>query len=177
MPNAIPLVFTFVGTDQPGLVEALSATVAAHGGNWLESRMSELAGQFAGIVKVDVPPGQAEGLRAALLALSAQQLSVLVAAGPGGAAAVALKTLRLSILGPDRHGIVREVAHALAARQISVVDMNTSVTSAPMSGEPLFEAVARIQVPQVLDLAELKDQLDKIADALTLDIDLQAIPT
>jgi glycine cleavage system regulatory protein len=45
-----------------------------------------------------------------------------------------------------------------------------------MSGEPLFEAVARIQVPQVLDLAELKDQLDKIADALTLDIDLQAIP-
>jgi glycine cleavage system regulatory protein len=177
MPHAVPLVFAFVGTDQPGLVEALSATVAAHGGNWLESRMSELAGQFAGIVKVDVPPGQAEGLRAALLALSAQQLSVLVAAGPGGAAAVALQTLRLSILGPDRHGIVREVAHALAARQISVVDMNTSVTSAPMSGEPLFEAVARIQVPQVLDLAELKDQLDKIADALTLDIDLQAIPT
>jgi glycine cleavage system regulatory protein len=35
-----PLVFTFVGADKPGLVEKLSQTVAMHGGNWLESRMS-----------------------------------------------------------------------------------------------------------------------------------------
>ena len=173
MPEAIPLVFTFVGADQPGLVEKLSQTVAAHGGNWLESRMSELAGQFAGIVKVEVAPAQAAALRAALLALSAQQLSVLVADKQGQATALALRSLHLSIMGTDRPGIVREVAHALAARQISVREMDTSVTSAPMSGEPLFEAVAQIQVPQALDLDELRFQLDKIADALTLDIDLQ----
>lgn len=173
MPSPIPLVFTFVGADQPGLVEKLSATVAAHGGNWLESRMSELAGQFAGIVKVEVPPPQMAALRTALLALSAQQLSVLVADSPGAVGTSNLQTLRLSILGNDRPGIVREVAHALAARAISVCEMDTSVTSAPMSGAPLFEAVARIQVPQSLDLAELQAQLDSIADALTVDIDLQ----
>lgn len=176
MPTPIPLVFTFVGADQPGLVEKLSQTVAAHGGNWLESRMSELAGQFAGIVKVEVAPAQAAALRAALLALSAQQLSVLLAASPGATSPSALQTLRLSIMGPDRPGIVREVAHALAARAISVREMDTSITSAPMSGEPLFEAIAQIQVPQALDLDELRAQLDKIADALTVDIDLQAAP-
>jgi glycine cleavage system regulatory protein len=176
MPTALPLVFTFVGADQPGLVEQLSRTVAAHGGNWLESRMSELAGQFAGIVKVDVAPQQAEALRAALLALSAQQLSVLVASSPGQASPTAMRQLRLSILGPDRPGIVREVAHALAARQISVREMDTRVSSAAMSGEPLFEALAQIQVPLALDLAELKTQLDTIADALTLDMDLQEQP-
>ena len=173
MPKSVPLVFTFVGADQPGLVDKLSHTVAAHGGNWLESRMSELAGQFAGIVKVEVAPDQAAALRTALLALSAQQLSVLVAAGPGEARPVAMRQLRLSILGNDRPGIVHEVAHALAERHISVREMDTSVTSAPMSGQPLFEAVAQIQVPQALDLAGLQSQLDKIADALTLDIDLQ----
>jgi len=173
MPAAIPLVFTFVGADQPGLVENLSATVAAHGGNWLESRMSELAGQFAGIVKVEVAPEQMAALRTALLALSAQQLSVLVADPLGTARASTPQTLRLSILGNDRPGIVREVAHALAARAINVCEMQTSVSSAPMSGAPLFEAVARIQVPQTLDLAELQAQLDTIADALTVDIDLQ----
>jgi glycine cleavage system regulatory protein len=169
----IPLVFTFVGTDQPGLVEKLSQTVAEHGGNWLESRMSELAGQFAGIVKVDVAQEQAAALRAALLALSAQQLSVLVAGEQAQEATGNWRQLRLSIVGNDRPGIVREVSHALAERHISVREMDTSITSAPMSGDPLFEAVAHIQVPHALDLAELNSQLDRIADALTLTIDLE----
>jgi glycine cleavage system regulatory protein len=51
--------------------------------------------------------------------------------------------------------------------------MDTSITSAPMSGDPLFEAVARIQVPQALDLDELNAQLDTIANALTVHIDLE----
>jgi glycine cleavage system regulatory protein len=168
-----PLVFTFVGADKPGLVEQLSQTVAAHGGNWLESRMSELAGQFAGIVKVEVKKEQAPALRAALLALSEHQLSVVVADNPGEPAAGAYRQLRLSIVGNDRPGIVREVSHALAARDISVSEMDTSITSAPMSGDPLFEAVAHIHVPQALDLDELNTQLDAIADALTVQIDLE----
>jgi glycine cleavage system regulatory protein len=174
---ATPFVFTFVGADQPGLVERLSHTVAEHGGNWLESRMSELAGQFAGIVKVEVAPEQAAALRAALLALSAQQLSVVVAEQRVQEATGNWRQLRLSIMGNDRPGIVREVAHALAERHISVREMDTSITSAPMSGEPLFEAMAQIQVPLALDLAELQTQLDRIADALTVDIDLQESPT
>jgi glycine cleavage system regulatory protein len=171
-----PLVFTFVGADKPGLVEQLSQTVAAHGGNWLESRMSELAGQFAGIVKVQVKKENAAALRAALLALSAQQLSVVVAqevSEPDGGNA---RQLRLAIVGNDRPGIMREVSHALAARAINVSEMNTSITSAPMSGDPLFEAVARIQTPQTLDLDELRAQLDTIADALSVNIDLEALP-
>lgn len=168
-----PLVFTFVGADKPGLVEKLSQTVAEHGGNWLESRMSELAGQFAGIVKVEVRQEQAAALRAALLALSEQQLSVVVADSISQAAPGAMRQLRLSIVGNDRPGIMREVSHALAARRISVREMDTSITSAPMSGDPLFEAVAHIQVPQSLDLEELNTQLDTIADMLTVQIDLE----
>lgn len=172
MPMSMPLVFTFVGADEPGLVETLAHTVAAHGGNWLESRMSELAGQFAGIVKVEVPAEQAPALRAALQQLSAQHLSVLLAEHPAETGGTAWRALRLSLMGPDRPGIVREVAHALAARHISVREMDTHITSAAMSGEPLFSAQAHIQVPQSLDLAELQAQLNAIADALTLAIDL-----
>ena len=83
------------------------------------------------------------------------------------------RQLRLTIVGNDRPGIMREVSHALAARNISVSEMDTSITSAPMSGDPLFEATARIQVPQALDLDELNAQLDTIANALTVHIDLE----
>lgn len=48
------LVITVIGQDRPGLVGALSDTVYQHKGNWLGSSMSKLAGQFAGILQVDI---------------------------------------------------------------------------------------------------------------------------
>jgi glycine cleavage system regulatory protein len=167
------MVFTFIGADKPGLVQKLAQTVGSHGGNWLESRMSELAGQFAGIVQVSVSPAQLPALRTALLALSGDELTVIVADDNRAGNSDAYRHLRLSIIGNDRPGIVREVASALAARHINVREMDTSITSAPMSGDPLFEAVAEIQVPKTLDLDELNEQLDAIADALTVEIDLE----
>ncbi len=167
------IVFTFVGADRPGLVEKLAQTVSMHGGNWLESRMSELAGQFAGIVKVGVSEAQLPILRNALLALSGQDLSVVVVRGSGAVEHGHFRRFQLSIVGHDRPGIVREVSSALAARRINVSEMDTTVSSAPMSGDPLFKAVARIQVPPTQDLVELNAQLDAIADSLTVEIDLE----
>ena len=167
------MVFTFIGADKPGLVEKLAQTVGSHGGNWLESRMSELAGQFAGIVSVAVSEAQLPALRAALLELSGEEMTIVVAAADHRGIGDDCRYLRLSIVGNDRPGIVREVSTALAARRINVLDMNTTISSAPMSGAPLFRAVARIQVPKALDLAELSKELDAIAEALTVEIDLE----
>ena len=167
------LVFTFIGADKPGLIETLAQVVSSAGGNWLESRMSELAGQFAGIVQVDIPKAKQGELRSALLRLRDEGLTVVVADDTAPSDAANCRHLRLSILGPDRPGIVREIAGALATRQINVQAMDTLITSAPMSAEPLFEAIAEILVPKALDLAELNERLDEIADALTVDIDLE----
>ena len=42
-----PLVMTIIGPDRTGLVESVARVVAGHGGNWLESRMCRLGGEFA----------------------------------------------------------------------------------------------------------------------------------
>ena len=47
----IPLVMTIIGPDRTGLVESVARVVAEHGGNWLESRMCRLGGEFAGILR------------------------------------------------------------------------------------------------------------------------------
>ena len=167
------LVFTFIAADKPGLVERLAHTVGRHGGNWLESRMSQLAGQFAGIVQIAVDAQQREKLHAALLDLAGVGLTIVVAENAPAPSETAQRHLRLSIIGNDRPGIVLEVASALAARHINVLEMDTSITSAPMTAEPLFEAIAEIEVPQTLNLRELNQQLDDIADALTIDIALE----
>jgi len=173
MSRSETIVFTFIGADRPGLVQLLSDTVAGCGGNWLESRMSSLAGQFAGIVEVEIASDRVAQLHSGLTALSARGLTVVLAGSNIAADDQSTRRLRLSIIGPDRPGIVREVSGALAAHQINVLEMDTSLTSAPMSAELLFEAIAEIRVPKSLNLAELNERLDEIADALTIDIDLE----
>ena len=60
------LVLTIIGTDRPGLVQLVAGRVADHGGNWLESRLCHLGGQFAGIARVEVPGERVAGLQQAL---------------------------------------------------------------------------------------------------------------
>ena len=64
------LVLTVVGDDRPGLVGELATTLSAHGGNWLQSSMAQLAGQFAGIVEVAIADDKVAELRQALDALA-----------------------------------------------------------------------------------------------------------
>src|SRR3954447_10262175 len=72
------LVMTVIGEDRPGLVESVARVVAEHGGNWLESRMSRLGGQFAGILRVEAPAEKQPALAAALEALRAHGLAVVI---------------------------------------------------------------------------------------------------
>src|SRR6266536_3588833 len=72
------LVMTVIGQDRPGLVDTVAGLVAEHGGNWLESRMSRLGGQFAGILRVEVPADKEAALVLALKGLEARGLAVVV---------------------------------------------------------------------------------------------------
>ena len=72
------LVLTLLGPDRPGLVELVAGVIAAHGGNWLESRMSHLAGKFAGILRAELPAERVAAATAALAALEARGLKVIV---------------------------------------------------------------------------------------------------
>ena len=74
----ISLVMTVVGRDRPGLVELVSRLIAGHGGNWLESRMCRLGGEFAGILRVELEEARAGALTQELHALEAQGLKVVL---------------------------------------------------------------------------------------------------
>lgn len=166
------IVFSFIGADKPGLVEQLSNTVSEYGGNWLESRMSQLAGYFTGIVRVQVVSSQHEALCQALQTLSSSELTVSIQQD-NSSDSQPQRLLKLNLLGNDRPGIILELSSALAALHINVCEMDTNVTSAPMTAEPLFEAIAEIQVPAELDMHSLHERLEEIANELSVDINLE----
>lgn len=165
-------IITFIGDDRPGLVEALSTAIENNRGNWHESRLSQLGGKFAGLILISLPADDGAALERDLKALSSSGLSVRVTPAAEAAAPSSGKSVTLTVLGPDRLGIVKEISHALAQRDINVVEMDTQVDSAAMSGEALFRARIDALVPEHTDMDDLSDSLDEIANHMTLDIDL-----
>lgn len=166
------LVLTLIGPDRPGLVEAVAEVVANHGGNWLESRMAHLAGKFAGILRVEIAEEKTQALLASLASLGARGLKIT--AEPSSEASLLLtgRALELELVGLDRPGIVREISQLLASSGANVEELATDRTSAPMSGEMLFSAKARVHLPKDADLGMLRVALERLASDLVVEIRL-----
>jgi len=169
----IPLVMTIISPDRTGVVESIARVVAEHGGNWLESRMCRLGGEFAGILRIEIPAEKKSALLDALQRLQANGLQITVRADQSAPAPAAGRQTTLEIVGSDRPGIVREITAALARAGVNVEEFTSEVSSAPMSGETLFKAGARLHLPERCDVAALKKDLEKIAADLMVDLTLR----
>jgi glycine cleavage system regulatory protein len=167
------LVLTVLGQDRPGLVGAIAQTVAEHGGNWIESRMAHLAGQFAGILRVEVDEAEAETLTQALGQLSAGGLESIVHSDAQEAPPPESPTVRLSLVGQDRPGIVREISHVLAAHGVNVEELNTERRRAANSGQELFHADAQLRLPPGVSTDALHTALEQVAADMMVDIRLE----
>ena len=167
---SVSLVLTVIGDDRPGLVEQLATAISQHQGNWLESSMSNLSGKFAGIVCVSVPEIHLEALTAAMASLPGLRITFEVSRSP--AAQAGNRRLKLSLVGHDRIGIVREVSQVLARHALNVEDLNTYTASAPMSAGVLFHATAELTASSTLDVSELTRDLENLSNDLMVDITL-----
>lgn len=163
------LVLTVIADDKPGLVDTLSSVIAEHGGNWLESSMSQLAGKFAGILRVSVSKENVAELTAGLEALSGD-LKLIIEQVDNEESTEEPVTVQLSLVGNDRPGIVREISHALAVLSINVEQLSTECSPAPMSSDILFRTRATLRVPQGMMLEDLQKELESLADDLIVEL-------
>lgn len=163
------LVLTIIGPDRTGLVESISDRIAGAGGNWEESRMARLAGQFAGILLVTIDPARTDQLLASLRGLESRGLQLTVQP-TARVTPVAGVQAQLEVNGQDRPGIIRDVASVLAERGVNVEELETEIRSAAMSGEQMFFARARLLLPPGADLADLRARLERISSELMVDL-------
>lgn len=164
------VILTLLGTDRPGLVEALADTVARLEGNWLESRMAHLGGKFAGILRAQVPADRLPDLRDALDRLTGDDLRIAIESEEPAPPSRAERTLELELVGLDRPGIVRDISRVLVGNRANVEEITTDCSSAPMSGEMLFRARVRAAVPSDADLSRLRSDLERVATDLMVEL-------
>jgi glycine cleavage system regulatory protein len=170
------LVLTLLGPDRPGLVEAVADVIAGHGGNWLESRMAHLAGKFAGVLRAEIPAEKVDPLIQALARLETRGLKIVAEVAGAAPPPADQRAMNLEVVGLDRPGIVREISQLLAQQGVNVEELTTDRSSAPMSGEMLFHARARVHIPAGTDLARLRGGLERLANDLVVEIRLDPTP-
>ena len=163
------LVMTVLGNDRPGLVSSLADTVANHGGNWLESRMARLAGQFAGIVRIECNAVDVDDLIAELRGPAHSGLTI-TAVREEAVDVAARRTLIVDVVGNDRPGIVRELSAAVAKAGGNIEELTTGLESAPMSGHPMFRAHGIISIPEQTATAEVIAAIESLGGDLTVDL-------
>ena len=166
------LVVTAIGADRPGLVRLLSERAQGFGANWAGSRMTNLAGQFAGIVHLDVPVSNAEPLAQALRGLEASGLRILIAQSATPAPPPGRRIVTLELTGVDRPGIMHDLSRNLAERGVSIDDLHTEIVGNGASAEHLFKVRAALVVPETLSNEALRGALEKFASEMMLDMAL-----
>jgi len=166
----VSLVITILGPDQPGLVKSLSETLKQHQGNWTESRMSHLAGKFAGLLHVHVPEDQIDDLSTALHNLETDNFKILIEKTDSNTRPAPSNTLNLELLGQDRPGIIHDITQQLAALNVNIEELESKVEEASMSGGTLFRATLALGLPDNISPETVQNALESMSDQFMVDL-------
>jgi len=160
-------ILTIMANDRTGIAERLAREIAEHQGNWLESRLATMAGKFAGIVRVEVPEENFEALSKALHELKEDGLNISIEMGETGHGHTSSHIIE--VVGNDRAGIVREVTDALANAHANVIDLQTKIAPASMSGGVIFKAMIEFALTEDQSLDNVIQALENLSPDLMVD--------
>jgi len=168
------LIITVVAHDRPGIVNSIAEVVSSHGGNWLESNLSNLRGHFAGVILIEVESAQKEKLQSAIVALSSAETKLEIKSLNNKIANISKEPyneLTIFIEANDREGIVEEITKLLAENNINVIRMETRRESAPMAGYDLFFATLLVILPKGMKNTTLESALESVSDDVMVSIE------
>ncbi len=169
------LVFMVTGDDRPGIVEAMAEVAVSHGGNWLESEITRVAGKVAGIIQVEVPKKKAEALVQAMQSLKSQGLNVAVDQHQGEEPHHNERQIAIGVSGPDKPGIVLEITRILSKNRLNIDDFHHQRLEVVQGSRRSFRADIRVSIPMQLDSREVQRALNLMADSLHLDVSMHEL--
>ena len=167
-------VLTLTGSDRIGIVQHVTESILECGGDVQASRMARLGGEFAMLLLVSIPDAETDRLSTNVESLSNEGYKVSLTETEWGVAARRKEWLpyRIEVRGANHEGIIHKISEHLSKQGINIESIDTSVVPAPMSGAPLFTMEAIVVVPPDLPKNKWQDELEEVADALNVDLEV-----
>jgi len=161
------LIISAVGSDRTGIVSEISGVITSHGGNVEESRMSRLGSDFAIIMLVSVAPDWVESLEVALQSIN--ELTIISKPTKTQKTSEGIQC-QIDLSGADNEGIIKILSKYLAEKSINILEMQTHISNAPITGTPLFNLEAITTIPDNLNITDIKSDLNQISQKLGVEI-------
>lgn len=167
-----------IGRDRPGIVADLAELIYECDCNLEDSSMTILGGEFAVLLLLSGQEDDTERrLSTACKRLEwEKRLTVFFRPLEGEpsryGAGERIHPYALQATGVDKAGIVARVARCLADHGINITHMQTQSRPEPGSGTAIYTMQIQMDVPDTVVLSALREQLDHIADALHIHLDL-----
>ena len=167
-----------IGRDRPGIVADLAELIYECDCNLEDSSMTILGSEFAVLLLLTGEGADVERhLSAACKRLEwEKRLTVFFRPLEGEPIPYGVshhaQSFELQAVGVDKAGIVARVARCLADHHVNITQMSTTSRPEPSTGTPIYSMRIRMDVPEDVDLDELRRELDGIAAALHIDITL-----
>ena len=76
---------------------------------------------------------------------------------------------RARVLCGDRQGLLHDFAQLCTAREINILELQTNLRQAPMSGLKMFEISALCESSTDIDMADFSEAVESIDDDVVLD--------
>lgn len=162
------LIITAIADDRPAIIDAISSTAAKFDALWLDSSFAELAGKFAGILRIQVEQTKQSQLINELEGLA--QHGIIIQVSEGSASTAAGEIIEFNLIANDRVGIVSEISNALGENHYSISAMASMTELAPMSNEKLFKATLAVRLPNNQQIDDLLNLLETLSDDLIVEV-------
>ncbi|WP_288368158.1 ACT domain-containing protein [uncultured Alcanivorax sp.] len=164
------IVISALGTDRPGIVQALSKAVLEYDGNIMDSRMTVLGGEFAVLMLVAGSAATLDSLEAGQQQLADQlNLRITLKRTRAPEASSAALPYEVEVVAMDNPGIVHEIAHFFSGRNINIDDLHTGTYAAPHTGTRMFSLHLTLSMNAEHSVAQLRDAFLDFCEARNLD--------
>lgn len=160
------LVLSFIGQDQPGLVDKLSNVINEFNGNWQDSSMHHLSGFFAGVIEVAVAEEHADALTKQLSEIAELEINIKTSSPESEKVK---PSIVLELTANDRPGIVQEISSVIHSEQGNLLKVVSTQENAAHSGHDLFKAKVTISVDDN-KIDDLIDAIENLADDIMVDV-------
>ncbi|MCX4188176.1 glycine cleavage system protein R [Methylophaga sp. OBS4] len=172
------VLISVLGSDQPGIMAAVATVINDREGNIENLSQTLLKSVFGALLLVSVPEQERpEDLQQALREACAD-MGLFIHVNTWNEQETPWQTNRpevqpyiLSVIGPDRRGIVAEVATQLAHHGVNITNIQAIFKGGnnPMDNLMIFE----LDVPRATVMQDLRDVLQTVAGRLGIEIDIQ----
>ena len=150
------------GSDRIGIVSEISENITSFGGNIENSKMIKLEHKFYMILLVNINNKSQKNLENILTQI--KDLDINIETTKKEETLNKNITFSFILKGADNEGIVYKFTKLLSDLNINILDMETKLFNAPVTGHPLFYMESKISIPTHISLDELKKSINFLSE-------------